>query len=257
MDDRKLQDTGVQPDDGFTGAGHTAGPGAFGGAGAATGAATGAGAVEGPNPAATNPAAAAAAVDVNTATAAEPEEREAVAEVLEAAYEVEPAGEPEAEPEEELDPLARAQAEADGFRDRFVRLQAEWDNFRKRTTAERAQERLRAAERLVERLLPIVDDLERAIEHSATANEASLKGGIAAVHTKLVEVLEREGVKTLDPKGEAFDAHTHQAVGKEDDASVPDETVTQVYQKGYEMGDRVLRPAMVVVSQGGPKREAE
>jgi molecular chaperone GrpE len=138
-----------------------------------------------------------------------------------------------------------------------VRLQAEWDNFRKRTTAERVQERIRAAEGLVERLLPIVDDLERAIEHSATASEASLKEGIAAVYNKLAEVLQREGVRTLDPKGEAFNANTHQAVGKEEDASVPDETVTQVYQKGYEMGDRVLRPAMVVVSQGGPKREAE
>jgi molecular chaperone GrpE len=158
---------------------------------------------------------------------------------------------------EELSELDQARAEADEFRDRFVRLQAEWDNFRKRTAAEREQERLRAAERLVERLLPIVDDLERAIEHSDTANEASLKEGIAAVYSKLTDVLSREGVKTIDPVGDGFDANLHQAVGKEDDDSVPDETVTQVYQKGYEMGDRVLRPAMVVVSQGGPKREEE
>jgi molecular chaperone GrpE len=109
----------------------------------------------------------------------------------------------------------------------------------------------------VERLLPIVDDLERAIEHSDTANEASLKEGIAAVHSKLTDVLRREGVKTIDPVGEPFDANMHQAVGKEDDPSVPDETVTKVYQKGYGMGDRVLRTAMVVVSQGGPKREDE
>ncbi|MDR2105974.1 MAG: nucleotide exchange factor GrpE [Coriobacteriales bacterium] len=159
--------------------------------------------------------------------------------------------------EEELDPLSQARAEADEFRDRFVRLQAEWDNFRRRTASERTQERIRAAEGLVERLLPIVDDLERAIEHSDTANEASLKEGIAAVYNKLVEVLEREGVKVIDPTGEAFDANLHQAVGKAEDASVPDETVVQLYQKGYQMGDRVLRSAMVVVSQGGPKRDAE
>ncbi|MDR3036963.1 MAG: nucleotide exchange factor GrpE [Coriobacteriales bacterium] len=155
------------------------------------------------------------------------------------------------------DELAQALAEADELRDRYVRLQAEWDNFRKRTAAERAEERVRAAERLVERLLPIVDDLERAIEHSDTANEASLKEGIAAVYSKLSEVLGREGVKTIDPVGAVFDANLHQAVGKVDDDSVPDETVTQVYQKGYEMGARVLRPAMVVVSQGGPKQPVE
>jgi molecular chaperone GrpE len=156
---------------------------------------------------------------------------------------------------EELSELDQARADAEEFRDRYVRLQAEWDNFRKRTATEREQERLRAAEKLVERLLPIVDDLERAIEHSDTANEESLKEGISAVYNKLADVLDREGVKTIDPLGAAFDANLHQAVGKEEDASVPDETVTQVYQKGYGMGDRVLRAAMVVVSQGGPKRE--
>jgi molecular chaperone GrpE len=155
------------------------------------------------------------------------------------------------------DSLAQARAEADEARDRLARLQAEWDNFRKRTAAERAQERARASEGLVERLLPVVDDLERAIEHSETSSAAALKEGIAAVLSKLTEVLVREGVKTIDPAGEAFDANSHQAVGKEDDSSVPDETVTQVYQKGYEMGGRVLRTAMVVVSQGGPKRPAE
>lgn len=156
---------------------------------------------------------------------------------------------------EELSELDVVQAEADELRDRFVRLQAEWDNFRKRTAAERAQERIRAAEKLVEKLLPIVDDLERALEHSDTASEESLKEGILAVYNKLADVLAREGVKTIDPLGAAFDANLHQAVGKAEDASVPDETVTQVFQKGYEMGDRVLRSAMVVVSQGGPKRE--
>ncbi|MDR3316409.1 MAG: nucleotide exchange factor GrpE [Coriobacteriales bacterium] len=157
----------------------------------------------------------------------------------------------------ELDPLEAARAEADELRDRYMRLQAEWDNFRKRTTAERAQERARAAENLVERLLPVVDDLERAIEHSDTASETSLKEGIAAVYSKLTDVLSREGVKTINPAGAPFDAHQHQAVGTVEDTAVPDETVVAVYQKGYEMADRVLRPAMVTVSNGGPKRETE
>jgi molecular chaperone GrpE len=172
-------------------------------------------------------------------------EQEAAAIVDEAAAAAELPEQPE---QPELSELEQARAEADDLRDRYVRLQAEWDNYRKRTNSERAAERKRAAEHLVERLLPIVDDLERAIEHSDTASEASLKEGIAGINTKLNEVLEKEGVVAIDPQGEPFDANKHNAVSKVEDASVPDETVSQVYQKGYEIGDRVLRPAMVVVS---------
>ena len=157
----------------------------------------------------------------------------------------------------EPDLIVKAQAEAEEMRDRYLRLQAEWDNFRKRTVAEREQERKRAAEGLVERLLPVLDDLERAIAHSDAASAESLAEGIAAVNAKLNEVLAKEGVKVLDPVGEAFDANVHQAVGKQHEASVPDETVLQVYAKGYEMGGRMLRTPMVVVSEGGPKREVE
>jgi len=155
--------------------------------------------------------------------------------------------------QEEPDPLAAAQAETAEIRDRFIRLQAEWDNYRKRTAAEREQERRRAAEGVMERLLPIIDDLERAIEHSDTSNAESLKGGIVAVYNKLNDALAKEGLKALNPTGEPFDALKHQAVGKQNDASVFDETVVQVLQKGYEIGGRVLRTAMVVVSEGGPK----
>jgi molecular chaperone GrpE len=153
----------------------------------------------------------------------------------------------------ELDELGLAQAEAEELRDKFIRLQAEWDNFRKRTAAERTAERCRATERLIEKLLPVVDDLERAIGHSDNASEGSLREGITAVYAKLNEVLTREGVKVIDPQSQPFDAIQHQAVGKVEDASVPDETVAQVYQKGYELGERILRPAMVVVSTGGPR----
>ena len=156
-----------------------------------------------------------------------------------------------------VDPLALARAESEQCKERFVRLQAEWDNFRKRTAAERESERKRATSNLIERLLPIIDDMERAIEHSESASEDSLKAGIVAVHSKLCDVLKKDGLETIDPVGEAFDANIHQAVGKADDPSVFDETVVQVYQKGYRMGDRVLRSAMVVVSQGGSKRPTD
>lgn len=153
-----------------------------------------------------------------------------------------------AEAEEELDELSKALLEANELRDRHLRLKAEWDNYRKRTEAERADERSRATQRLVERLLPIMDDLERAIDHSGTENEESLKEGIAQVYSKMQDALASDGVKVIDPKGEPFDANFHSAIQKVEDKSVPDETVLEVYQKGYEMGSRVLRPAMVVVS---------
>ena len=82
-----------------------------------------------------------------------------------------------------------------------------------------------------------------------------LLDGVSAVHTKMVDVLKKDGVEVIDPQGEAFDALEAQAVATVDDANVPDETVAEVYQKGYKMGSKVLRPAMVTVTSGGPKRE--
>jgi len=147
-----------------------------------------------------------------------------------------------------LDELAKALAEADELRDRYLRLKAEWDNYRKRTDAERADERSRATQRLVEKILPVLDDMERATEHSDSAQEQSLRDGIVQVYTKLQSVLESEGVKVIDPKGEPFDANLHCALSKVEEKKLPDDTVLEVFQKGYLMGGRVLRPASVVVS---------
>lgn len=154
----------------------------------------------------------------------------------------------------DLDELGQARAEADELRDKLIRLQAEWDNFRKRTASERAAERSRATAHLVERLLPVIDDMERAVEHSDGSSEDALKEGIVAIQAKLSSILEREGCRVIDPQGQPFDVMKHQAVGRSEDPTIPNETVTEVYQKGYEMSDRVLRTAMVVVSTGGPDR---
>lgn len=154
--------------------------------------------------------------------------------------------------------LEQAKAQAEEYRDRYVRLQAEWDNFRKRTAAERAEERMRATQRLVEEILPVIDDLERALAHAAEAVDvAAFSEGVAAVQVKLLGALARENVSAIDPTGEPFDATRHQAVGRVEDTSVPDETVSDTYSKGYEMAGRVLRPAVVVVTTGGPRREGE
>ncbi len=142
------------------------------------------------------------------------------------------------------------------MQDKYLRLQAEWDNFRKRTATEREQERSRANERLVSNLLQVVDDMERAIAGFVGKDDDPMLAGIKAVYSKFVDVLTREGLKAIDPqRGDAFDIHNHQAVSKVEDTSMPDDSIVEVYQKGYIMGEKNLRPAMVVVSSGGPKRE--
>ncbi|MDM8162539.1 nucleotide exchange factor GrpE [Collinsella intestinalis] len=144
--------------------------------------------------------------------------------------------------------------------ERAARLQADWENFRRRTAAERLAERERATEKLVTALLPVLDDIERAIDHARTQEMADdmkqFVDGVDAVHTKMVDVLAHEGVETIDPAGEAFNPLEHQAVGRVEDPDVYDETVRDVYQKGYRMADRILRAAMVTVTYGGAKRPA-
>ena len=163
--------------------------------------------------------------------------------------------------------LAEAQEVRDGAdakvkeaQDRMQRLQADWENFRRRTAAERLAERDRATEKLVTSLLPVIDDIERAIEHARAQemNEqmSQFVDGVDAVHTKMLDVLAHEGVEPIDPKGEAFNPLEHQAVGRVEDASQYEETVNDVYQKGYRMADRVIRSAMVTVTYGGDKRPA-
>lgn len=143
------------------------------------------------------------------------------------------------------------------IKDKYIRLQAEWDNYRKRMTRDREVERSRANERLVTSLLPILDDLERAIAAAPGSNEDDpMLAGVKAVYSKFVDTLVREGVEVVDPaEGDAFDANVHQAVSQVQDASIPNESIVTVYQKGYSMGGKNLRPAMVVVSTGGPKRQ--
>ena len=153
-----------------------------------------------------------------------------------------------------------AEDKAKDATERTARLQADWENFRRRTANERIAERERATEKLVTALLPVIDDIERAIDH-ARSQELSddfkqFVDGVDAVHAKLLDVFAHEGVEPIDPKGEAFDPLEHQAVGRVEDASQYDETVNDVYQKGYRMADRILRSAMVTVTYGGEKRPA-
>ena len=158
---------------------------------------------------------------------------------------------------DQIDAAKKQAAEAN---DRFLRLQADWDNYRRRTAQERLDERERATEKLVVELLPVIDDLERALEHAQGLDDPQAQQfveGVSAVCNKLVGVLNKEGVEVVNPVGEPFDPLAHQAVGRVEDTEVYDETVAQVYQKGYRMGGKDIRTAMVTVTHGGPKRPVE
>ncbi len=183
------------------------------------------------------------------------EAQKAEAEAVDASAETEEqAGE---ETTTSADDLAKAQEEAGAWKDKYYRLHAEWDTYRRRMNEQRAEEKLRATEKLIEELVPVLDDFERTIDYAEKNGETGLLGGVTAVHQKLKAVFEKEGVEVIDPKGEAFNALEAQAVATVDDPSVPDETVAEVYQKGYRMGNKVIRNAMVTVTVGGPKREPE
>lgn len=164
--------------------------------------------------------------------------------------------------EEATTEVGAAKKEAQDAVDRLTRLQADWENFRRRTNQERAVEKERAAEKLVLGLLPVLDDMERAVDHARSTeaeNEQLIQfvDGVSQIHDKMVGILAKQGVEVIDPVGEPFEPLSHQAVGREENAEAFDETVAQVYQRGYRLGGKVIRPAMVTVTFGGPKRPTE
>lgn len=155
------------------------------------------------------------------------------------------------------DEVVAAKTEAAEWQNKYLRLHAEWDTYRRRMKEQREEEKLRATEKLVEDIIPVLDDFERTINYATENGEEGLLGGVIAVHNKLNEVLVKEGVEVIDPVGQPYEALEAQAVATVDNPAVPDETVEQVYQKGYRMGNKVIRPAMVTVAVGGPKRETD
>ena len=147
-----------------------------------------------------------------------------------------------------VDELTSVTKERDEYLDALQRLKAEFDNYRKRVARDQQELAARAHERLVRELVPILDDLERALEAVAQHEEAQLEEGVRLVHRSLADLLTREGLTEVQTAGK-FDPHTQEALlsqpSDEDEGSV-----IQVLQKGYSLGDRVLRPARVVISAG-------
>jgi molecular chaperone GrpE len=161
------------------------------------------------------------------------------------------AGHAPPEREDAADRVAALEAERDELLDRLRRVAADFDNYRKRAARDQEQLVARAHERLMKALLPVVDDLERALVAAAEHEEAKLHEGVELVARELHAALKREGLEEIDTTG-SFDPHVHEAL-----LSHPSEAeegaVVEVLQKGYRLGDRVLRPARVVVSQGTPE----
>src|SRR5919201_6794342 len=145
--------------------------------------------------------------------------------------------------------LAEVERERDEHLDDLQRVAAEFENYRKRVARDQATLAARAHERLVKELLPVLDDLERALQAAAEHQEGQLEDGVRLVHRELQEALAKEGLVEIETNGH-FDPHVHEALLSQP-SDKDDGAILEVLQKGYRLGDRVLRPARVVISQGG------
>jgi molecular chaperone GrpE len=143
----------------------------------------------------------------------------------------------------------RIKQQRDDYYDRLLRKTADFDNYRKRTDRERQQLSEAAAADLLQEVLPLVDDLERALR--AEGDDAgAIRKGVELIHKQLVEILRKRGVRPIDALGADFDPHYHMAVAHEPANDRREGEVIEEFRRGYMLGDRLLRPAMVKVAKG-------
>ncbi len=152
----------------------------------------------------------------------------------------------------EPDELAKRSAECEALKDQVLRLRAEFDNYRKRTARETAQIRSTATAELVCDLLPVLDNLERALEHSSDA-AGGLAEGVRLVLNQMRDVLGARGLEAIPSVGEGFDPNIHEALAQAPSEAHAADTVMTEFQRGYRMAGLVIRPAKVVVSTGAPE----
>ena len=165
---------------------------------------------------------------------------------------------PEAAPQ--ADPVAALAKEAADLKDRLLRTLAEMENLRRRTEKEVADARAYGVTNFARDILAVADNMERAlkalddeIRAKADAGVKALLDGVELTERELINVMEKHGVRRIEPAGQKFDPNLHQAMLEVPDPSVPAGTVVQVMQPGYTIGERVLRPALVGIAKGGPK----
>ena len=147
--------------------------------------------------------------------------------------------------------VAALEAERDEHLNDLKRVAAEFENYRKRVARDQESLVARAHERLVKELLPVLDDLERALAAAEEHEEAKLEEGVRLVHRELAAALRREGLAEIDTDGH-FDPHVHEALLSQP-SDAEEGSVIEVVQKGYTLGDRVVRPARVVVAASKPE----
>lgn len=202
------------------------------------------------------------------AEAAEDAAREMAQEALEeealAAEEAAQAASGDDEPQAYVDPTIALEAENAELKDRFIRLAADMENLRRRTDRDVKDARTFAISNFARDILGVADNLQRALlvitpeqRAEAGATLQSLIEGVELTDKEMVATMERHGVTKLDPKGEKFDPNFHQAMFEMPNPDVPNNTVMEVVQPGFKIGERMLRPAMVGVAKGGPKISAE
>ena len=163
-----------------------------------------------------------------------------------------PAGESAAPAAPAPPPAGDSSAELAELKDRHLRLAAEYDNFRRRSLKERQDLHNYANENVFKELLPIVDNLERAVTHARREEQRpdseNLLQGIELTHRSLLQILTKHGVVEIEAQGQPFDPQVHEAVRRVPSGEHEPGTVVEVYQKGYKLKDRMLRPAMVAVA---------
>jgi len=146
--------------------------------------------------------------------------------------------------------IAELEAKLQEEESRYLRLRADFDNMRRRTQLDREAAEKYRAQKLLTELLPVIDNLERALQVEVTSEDAvSLYKGIEMVHKTLIDATKQEGLELIPAEGEAFDPNVHQAVMQESDSEKETGIVLKELQKGYKLKDRVLRPSMVSVNE--------
>lgn len=157
-----------------------------------------------------------------------------------------PESEKEAEKQPQKTEEEKLKDQLDESKDKYLRLMAEYDNFRKRSAKERLEITATATGNTIESILPVFDNFERALE-TETADE-NYKAGIEMIFNQFKETLKKLNVEIIDPTGETFDPNIANAVNQIEDPELGENVVAQTFQKGYKIGDKVIRYAMVVVA---------
>lgn len=154
-------------------------------------------------------------------------------------------------PESDIPPVAET-ADAAEWKNRYTRTLADFENFRKRTEREKSEYFKYALANVFRDLLPVLDNFDRALDHAEEGDE--FHQGVLLIYKQLFDLLKKAGLRPIDEAGVVFDPNLHEAVIREENSSVPNQTIIGVLQRGYFLHDRLIRPALVKVAVGGPDR---